>query len=50
MNVLKWIAAGVALAGGVSAMEYHVAKSGSDGNPGTGASPFLTIQHAADFD
>lgn len=27
--------------------EYHVAKSGSDQNPGTADSPFLTINHAA---
>ena len=27
---------------------YYVAKSGADSNPGTKASPFLTIQHAAD--
>ena len=26
---------------------YYVAKTGADGNPGTLASPFLTIQHAA---
>ena len=27
---------------------YYVAKDGSDDNPGTEASPWLTIQHAAD--
>ncbi len=31
----------------LSAKEYHVAKSGNDKNPGTVASPFLTIQAAA---
>ena len=29
-------------------MEYHVAISGNDTNPGTEKSPFRTIQHAAD--
>lgn len=29
------------------ATEYHVATNGNDSNPGTGASPFRTIQHAA---
>lgn len=28
---------------------YHVAKNGSDKNPGTQEAPFLTIQHAADL-
>jgi len=28
---------------------YHVATTGNDANPGTAASPFLTIQHAADI-
>jgi parallel beta helix pectate lyase-like protein len=28
---------------------YHVATTGNDGNPGTAAQPFLTIQHAADI-
>jgi alpha-N-arabinofuranosidase len=32
----------------ISAAEYHVAKTGKDTNPGTAASPFLTIQRAAD--
>jgi len=28
---------------------YHVATTGNDGNPGTAAQPFRTIQHAADI-
>ncbi len=32
---------------GVSARDYHVAKSGSDDNSGTTSAPFLTIQKAA---
>ena len=28
-------------------MEYHVAKTGNDTNPGTAEQPFLTINHAA---
>jgi hypothetical protein len=37
-------------AGGAAAapVTYHVAASGSDANPGTAASPFRTIQRAAD--
>ena len=35
------------LAGGVSAREFHVAKSGSDTNDGSAAAPFLTINRAA---
>jgi alpha-N-arabinofuranosidase len=31
------------------ATEYHVAGNGNDRNPGTGESPFLTIQRAADI-
>ena len=31
------------------ATEFHVAKGGSDANPGTRAAPFRTIQHAADL-
>jgi len=31
----------------VCAEEYHVAKSGNDGSPGTESAPFLTIQKAA---
>ena len=34
------------LAGGVSAREFHVAKSGSDTNDGSAAAPFLTINRA----
>jgi hypothetical protein len=33
----------------ISAEEYHVAKNGSDSNPGTAEKPFLTIQAAADI-
>ena len=33
----------------VSAKEYHVAKTGSDGNPGTIEAPLLTIQAAANL-
>ena len=32
----------------VNGMQYHVAKGGKDANVGTAASPFLTIQKAAD--
>ncbi len=50
-RVLKWYVAVVStvclgLASGFSAT-YHVAKSGSNTNPGTEAAPWLTIQHAA---
>lgn len=31
----------------LSAREYHVAKNGSDSNPGTAEAPFLTISRAA---
>ncbi|MFW6290468.1 MAG: right-handed parallel beta-helix repeat-containing protein, partial [Mariniphaga sp.] len=33
----------------MSATEYHVAKTGSDNNPGTSEKPFLTIQAAANI-
>ena len=32
---------------GLSAREYHVAKTGSDQNDGSAAAPFLTISKAA---
>ena len=35
------------LAGSVCAREFHVAKTGSDNNPGTAEAPFLTINRAA---
>lgn len=37
------------LAGNAHAAEYYVAPGGSDGNPGSLALPWLTIQKAADF-
>ena len=37
----------VVTAGIAGAAEYHVAKNGSDSNPGSSAQPFLTIQKAA---
>jgi len=43
----RWFALGVAAHGALAAT-YHVAKSGDDGNSGDEASPFLTIQRAAD--
>ena len=40
--------AAVLLADSVGAADYHVAKSGNDGNFGTESQPLLTIQRAAD--
>ncbi len=37
------------LAPGVHAIEYHVAMTGRDENPGTAAAPFRTIQRAAEI-
>ena len=34
--------------GGSTVGDYYVASTGSDGNPGTSASPFRSIQRAAD--
>jgi len=40
--------AAVLAAGSASATTYHVAPTGNDGNPGTAAAPWATLQHAAD--
>ena len=45
---LRLLFAFVLVTGLLTAKEYHVSKSGSDQNPGTKESPFLTIQKAAD--
>src|SRR5579859_5369630 len=37
------------LAVAAHAATYHVSTRGNDANPGTGAAPFRTIQHAADI-
>ena len=42
-------AACLAFAAGARASEFHVATGGNDANPGSKASPFRTIQHAADL-
>jgi alpha-N-arabinofuranosidase len=47
-TVIQFLAA-VALATTAGAAEFHVAKSGSDANPGTQAAPLATIQHAAEL-
>ena len=39
--------ASLLMAQGLFATEYHVAKNGSDQNPGTAEAPFLTISKAA---
>ena len=39
--------ASLLMAQGIFATEYHVAKNGSDQNPGTAEAPFLTISKAA---
>ncbi len=47
LNSIFVIGALLASIGSLSAVEYHIAKSGSDTNKGTLSSPFLTIQKAA---
>ena len=47
MKKLMLILALALCAGGLQAREYHVAKTGSDTNDGSAASPFLTISKAA---
>lgn len=42
------ILAALALAVAAQAATYHVSTRGNDANPGTGAAPFRTLQHAAD--
>jgi len=46
---LTIILAALILGNSVLAKEYHVSKSGNDSNEGTKASPFLTIQTAANI-
>src|SRR5690606_22131466 len=36
-------------AGPIHATTYHVAIGGNNGNPGTSAQPWATLQHAVDF-
>jgi hypothetical protein len=48
MKRLQFLLIALILTFSISAKEYHVAKTGNDGNPGTAEKPFLTIQAAAD--
>ncbi len=48
-RTLMLLLGAVALATTVNAADLHVAKSGNDANPGTQASPLVTIQRAADL-
>ena len=47
----RWMFSGLVCMSVAAALatEYHVAGNGNDRNPGTGESPFLTIQRAADI-
>ena len=46
-RALLFACVGILVCNGLIAKEYHVAKSGSDTNPGTVEAPFLTISKAA---
>ena len=46
-RALLFACVGILVCNGLIAIEYHVAKSGSDTNPGTVEAPFLTISKAA---
>ena len=46
--LISLVGAALAFSGTASASTYYVSTSGQDSNPGTAATPFRTIQHAAD--
>jgi alpha-L-arabinofuranosidase len=39
----------ISIASAAYAVEFHVATTGNDSNPGTKKQPFRTVQHAADL-
>ena len=49
MKVLQLVLFALILSFTASGKEYHVAKNGTNNNPGTAKSPFLTIQKAAEM-
>jgi hypothetical protein len=49
MNRLVLLIFGISAFTGISAREFHVAKSGNNSNEGTRTSPFLTISKAVEF-
>jgi hypothetical protein len=49
MNKLILLILGISAFTGISAREFHVAKSGNNSNEGTRISPFLTISKAAEY-
>jgi hypothetical protein len=49
MNKLILLIFGISAVTGISAREFHVAKTGNNANEGSLASPFLTISRAVEF-